>query len=151
MQMIRGMHDLASTLHDTPAYGITSDPLTQFAACFAALIHDVDHTGLPNPAREGRRAALASAYNDRSVASRTRWTLPGPCSWTTASAIRRVIYSNDDDSAFRQLVVNSVMATDIMDKDLKELRNSRGSRFSGGATAALRYARHCESKDHRCD
>jgi hypothetical protein len=52
---------------------------------------------LPNPTREGRKAALASAYNDRSVASRTRWTLPGPCSWTTASAIRRVIYSNDDE------------------------------------------------------
>jgi hypothetical protein len=45
------------------------------------------------------------------------------------SAIRRVIYSNDDElKRFRQLVVNSVMATDIMDKDLKELRNSRWDR-----------------------
>jgi hypothetical protein len=31
------------------------------------------------------------------------------------SAIRRVIYSNDDELRFRQLVVNSVMATDIME------------------------------------
>jgi hypothetical protein len=30
-----GMHDLASTLHDH-TYGITSDPLTQFACVFAA-------------------------------------------------------------------------------------------------------------------
>ena len=28
--------------------GITSDPLTQFAIVFSALIHDVDHTGVPN-------------------------------------------------------------------------------------------------------
>jgi hypothetical protein len=45
------------------------------------------------------------------------------------TAIRRVIYSNDDElKRFRQLVVNSVMATDIMDKDLKVLRNSRWDR-----------------------
>jgi len=29
------------------SYGITSDPLTQCALAFAALIHDVDHTGVP--------------------------------------------------------------------------------------------------------
>jgi hypothetical protein len=29
-------------------YGITSDPLLQFACVFLALIHDVDHPGLPN-------------------------------------------------------------------------------------------------------
>lgn len=32
--------DLISTLHDH-TYGITSDPLTQFACVFSALIHDV--------------------------------------------------------------------------------------------------------------
>jgi len=31
-------------LHDH-TYGITSDPLTQFACVFSALIHDVDHYG----------------------------------------------------------------------------------------------------------
>jgi hypothetical protein len=61
------------------------------------------------------------------------------------SAIR-VIYSNDDElKRFRQLVVNSVMATDIMDKDLKELRNSLGSRFQEVPLLSLRYSRHCES------
>ena len=34
---------LASTLHDH-TYGITSDPLTQLAMVFSALIHDVDHS-----------------------------------------------------------------------------------------------------------
>jgi hypothetical protein len=31
-------------LHDT-SYGITSDPLTQFAVIFSAMMHDVDHPG----------------------------------------------------------------------------------------------------------
>ena len=38
---------LQAQLHDH-TYGITSDPLTQFACALAAIIHDVDHTGVPN-------------------------------------------------------------------------------------------------------
>jgi hypothetical protein len=38
---------MASTLHDH-TYGITSDPLTQFACVFSAIIHDADHPGVPN-------------------------------------------------------------------------------------------------------
>jgi len=41
-------------------------------------------------------------------------------------ALREVICPTPTEmSRFRQLVVNSVMATDIMDKDLKALRNDR--------------------------
>ena len=39
--------DLHAHLHDH-TYGITSDPLTQFACAFAALVHDVDHEGKLN-------------------------------------------------------------------------------------------------------
>lgn len=39
---------------------------------------------------------------------------------------REQIYSSQEElNRFRQLVVNSVMATDIMDASLKELRNAR--------------------------
>ena len=36
---------VAASLHDD-TYGITSDPLTQFACAFSGLIHDVDHQGI---------------------------------------------------------------------------------------------------------
>lgn len=37
---VMNQNNLASTLHDH-TYGITSDPLTQFACVFSSLIHDV--------------------------------------------------------------------------------------------------------------
>lgn len=41
-------------------------------------------------------------------------------------ALRECIYTNEDEfRRFRQLVVNIVLATDIFDKDLSELRKSR--------------------------
>lgn len=40
-----GQNRLASTLHDH-TYGITSDPLTQFACVFSSLIHDVGKSSI---------------------------------------------------------------------------------------------------------
>jgi hypothetical protein len=77
-------HNLASTIHDH-TYGITSDPLTQFACVFAALIHDVDHTGLPNIQLVKEKTALASAYNGKVLPNSTPWmiaSLPFVASFT---------------------------------------------------------------------
>ena len=42
------------------------------------------------------------------------------------SELRNCIYQTEEEFVrFRQLVVNSVMATDIIDKDLKAHRNAR--------------------------
>lgn len=59
--------NLASTLHDH-TYGITSDPLTQLACFFASLIHDVDHSGLPNTQLVKENGPLAKRYGGKSVA-----------------------------------------------------------------------------------
>jgi hypothetical protein len=59
--------NLASSLHDH-TYGITSDLLTQFACVFAALIHDVDHSGVPNTQLVKENAPLATLYGGKSVA-----------------------------------------------------------------------------------
>ena len=59
--------DSLDALHDH-TYGITSDPLTQFACAFSALIHDVDHSGVPNAQLIKENAEIAGYYNNRSVA-----------------------------------------------------------------------------------
>jgi len=117
---------MASTLHDH-TYGITSDPLTQFAVVLSALIHDVDHTGVPNSTLVQENSKISALYKGKSVAEQNSVDL----SWDlllddSYSELRASIYSTDSElKRFRQLVVNTVMATDIMDKDLKALRNAR--------------------------
>jgi 3'5'-cyclic nucleotide phosphodiesterase len=61
-------------LHDH-TYGITSDPLTWFAVVFAALIHDVDHSGVPNSQLVKEGAPLSQLYNDKSVAEQNSFDI----------------------------------------------------------------------------
>ena len=117
---------MASTMHDH-TYGITSDPLTQFACVLSALIHDADHPGVPNAQLVKERNQLAILYNNQSVAEQNlvdlAWDLLMDDDFRN---FRRAICSTPDEmKRFRQLVVNSVMATDIVDKELKALRNAR--------------------------
>jgi 3'5'-cyclic nucleotide phosphodiesterase/Adenylate and Guanylate cyclase catalytic domain len=117
---------LASTLHDH-TYGITSDPMTQFACVFSALIHDVDHPGIPNAQLVKENDPIAQRYNYQSIAEQNSvdiaWRLLMD---TEYSNFRKALCPTTEDMKhFRQLVVNSVMATDIVDKELKELRNNR--------------------------
>ena len=49
-------------------FGITSDPLTQFACVISALIHDVDHPGVPNTRLTVENPTLSKFYKDKSVA-----------------------------------------------------------------------------------
>jgi 3'5'-cyclic nucleotide phosphodiesterase len=116
----------AEEIHDH-TYGITSDPLTWFACIFSALIHDVDHSGVPNAQLVKEGAPVASLYKAKSVAEQNSfdiaWDLLMEPSY---ESLRSTIYVNTAEfKRFRQLVVNGVMATDIVDKDLKALRNNR--------------------------
>ncbi|KAL7571614.1 hypothetical protein ACA910_011154 [Epithemia clementina (nom. ined.)] len=116
----------ASSLHDH-TYGITSDPLTQFSCVLSALIHDADHPGVPNAQLVKEGHTLAARYGGKSVAEQNSVEL----AWNMLmeprfKSLRSVIYTTEDEfKRFRQLVVNSVMATDIVDKELKALRNAR--------------------------
>jgi 3'5'-cyclic nucleotide phosphodiesterase len=122
-------NDISSTLHDH-TYGITSDPLTQFSCVLSALIHDVDHPGVPNTQLVKEESDLAKRYDLKSPAEQNSVDL----AWNLLMQdqyrdLRATIYKTDSELVrFRQLVVNSVMATDIADKELKALRNLRWNR-----------------------
>ncbi|CAB9510830.1 Receptor-type guanylate cyclase gcy [Seminavis robusta] len=120
------IEDYAWEVHKS-TYGITSDPLTQFAVVFSALIHDVDHTGVPNATLVKENAKIAELYKQKSVAEQNSVDLAWDMLMDTKyAALQNVLYTNTSElDRFRQLVVNSVMATDIVDKDLKALRNAR--------------------------
>jgi hypothetical protein len=58
----------SAKLHGEYTFGITSDPLTQFAVAFSALIHDVDHPGVPNSQLVKEGTDVARTYRNLSVA-----------------------------------------------------------------------------------
>lgn len=125
---LQGLNDQRKdyTLHEY-TYGISSDPLTQLAVVFSALIHDVDHPGVPNAALVRENNRLARLYKDKSVAEQNSVALAWQLlSQEQFSGLRSMIAPTYDEMArFRQLVINTVLATDIVDKELKIVRNKR--------------------------
>lgn len=115
------------------SYGITSDPLTQFACCFSSLIHDLvrcflrfrdqdstspcseckiiqDHPGVFNSQLSKENPVLSERYKHRSVAEQNSLEL-GLELFTseTFANLRAVLFeTSEDQERFRQLVVNSV-------------------------------------------
>jgi hypothetical protein len=131
--------DDARELHDH-TYVITSDPLTQFAVVRSALLHDVDHLGVPNSQLVEDRIDIARLYNNKSIAEQNSIDL----AWTLLmldrfELLRQAIYSTKAElKRFRQLVVNTVLATDIMDKELQTIRKVRWDKaFSEAARLQL--------------
>ena len=99
--------DQDKKLHDN-SYGITSDPLTQFACAFSALIHDVDHTGVSNAQLIKENNPLCIAYKNKSIAEQNSVNLAWDLLMTDDYAsLRDLLFPTAKDlSRFRQLVVN---------------------------------------------
>jgi 3'5'-cyclic nucleotide phosphodiesterase/Adenylate and Guanylate cyclase catalytic domain len=121
---------------------LTADPLTPFACALSALIHDLDHPGVSNVTLVEEEDELAKLYKNRSVAEQNSIDLAWDLLFEPRfEGFRNLIYTTKEELVcFRQLVVNSVMATDIMDKELKNQRNERWAKvFDGDARSAVSH------------
>jgi hypothetical protein len=91
------------------------------------LIHDVDHRGVPNVVLAKEDENLATLYKGKAIAEQNSVDL----GWNVLMSsefdeLRACIYTTPLElRRFRQLVVNTVMATDIFDQDLARLRLER--------------------------
>jgi class 3 adenylate cyclase len=122
------------------AYCIGTEPLTQFAMVFAALVHDVGHPGVPNFVLAEENPHLAEKYIHRSIAEQQSVDIAWDLLLLPAfKNLRACIYQNRTECEhFRQLIVNSVIATDLFDKELKDLRASRWNQaFHGSPESSL--------------
>lgn len=141
--------NMDSSNHHT--YGICCDPLTSFAIVFSALIHDVDHCGVPNAQLVKEHAEVATMYKNKSVAEQNSidigWSLLMEPAY---SNLRKHIYTTTTEyKCFRQIVVNCIMATDICDKDLIKARNKRWDlAFSSGPSPK---PEGCHDEDYYCE
>lgn len=106
---------------------ITADTLTQFAVVVAALIHDVDHQGVPNAQLVNENQALAHTYNNKSVAENNSVDVAWDYFMLDEFIELRQFAcpAPEDLTRLHELLVVCVLATDIADKDLKDDRNSR--------------------------
>jgi class 3 adenylate cyclase len=116
----------ASLFHNY-TYDMASDPFTQFAVTFSALIHDVEHPGVPNAQLVAENSEVANRYNGRSVSEQNSvdvaWNLLMESSY---SDLRACIYTNQAElDRFRQIMVNTVLATDTSDMELTDRRKQR--------------------------
>jgi hypothetical protein len=114
-------------------YGISGDPLAHFAVVFASLVHDVGHTGIPNAQLINEESRIALLYDNQSVAEQHSLSL----AWKTLlhskyRKLRSYIYSdNVERKRFRQILVNTVMATDIASRDVLQIRTEKWERAFG--------------------
>jgi hypothetical protein len=130
---LKSKEGIASILHDY-THGINSDPLTLLAIVFSALIHDTDHRGVSNVQLCKEDEAMAALYRNKSVAEQNSLDI----AWAVLMSeeykeLRATLFATRADLLrFRQAVVNIVLATDIFDKELNDLRKNRWDRAFGG-------------------
>ena len=108
-------------------FGISSDPLTQFAVVFSALVHDVGHTGVPNFILAAEEPEVADRYGNRCLAEQRSVEVALELLMLPKyQNLRECICSTPEEQRrFRQLAINCVMATDIYEKGLKDQRQIR--------------------------
>ena len=127
LQMFSKMSKFTTTESEEEGFCISSDLLAVFACAFAALVHDIQHPGVPNFRLKEEEPSMAAKYKDRCIAEQNSFAL----AWELLAEdrfaeLRGAIYCNEQEgNRFRQLVINAVMATDLFDKDLTKQRASR--------------------------
>lgn len=117
---------LAAHMHNQ-TYGIVSDPLTQFAVVLSALIHAVDHRGVPNDVLADADPELNAKYGGRALTQKLSFEK----AWEKLMSpyfenLRRCIYADEEEKKrFRQVMVNSILATDREDPEAHASRQDR--------------------------
>lgn len=124
-------------LSPSKCYGLSSDPLAQFAAIFAAVVHDVEHPGVSNSQLVNEGSAFAQAYDFKSIAEQksldVTFELLNDDSFVD---LRRAICPTPEEAKrFRQMIVNFVVATDLLDLDHRETRDARWEKAFGADVA----------------
>ena len=118
------------------------------SCCASNFFVSVDHKGVSNSRLGEENPEMATKYSNKSIAEQHSLDL----AWDLLmqdrfSKLRACIFaSNEELLRFRQLIVNVVLATDIFDKELNDLRKSRWEQAfmgdqgdRGGVRAAISH------------
>jgi hypothetical protein len=94
---------------------VYSDTFTKFSFVFAAIIHDVDHQGVPNATLVQENDPIALQYDGKSVAEKHSIKVAfRTLSESGFEELRSVIFGSPDDRLhMHHIVTNLVISTDI--------------------------------------
>jgi 3'5'-cyclic nucleotide phosphodiesterase len=108
-------------------YGFRDDPLMQFALLFSALIHDVQHLGIPNRQLAMEDDELAIKYNDQSIAENQSLFIGfSELLKKDYDKLRLVVFPKSEDyRRFRAACVNLVLTTDIASPERSQIGKSK--------------------------
>jgi len=108
-------------------FGFRDDPLMQFCMIFSAIIHDVDHRGIPNRQLELEDEELAMQFNDQSIAENNSLFLSFlELKKPDYEKLRNVIFPQQKDyKRFRAASINLVLSTDIASPERTQLGKSK--------------------------
>lgn len=108
-------------------YGLRDDPLMQFVLVFTALIHDVEHKGIPNRQLAMEDDILALQYNDQSIAEMRSLTIAFSEFLKPDYELLRsvVLPENEDYRRFRAATINLVLTTDLASPDRAQIGKSK--------------------------
>jgi hypothetical protein len=110
-----------------PTYGLAKDPLMHLALLFSALIHDVEHQGIPNRQLSIEEDELAILYNDMSIAEQHSLHVGFSTLLEDDFAdLRAAMFSsNEEFLRFRKAVLNLVFNTDIASPERTQIAKSK--------------------------
>jgi hypothetical protein len=108
-------------------YGLRDDPLMQFALLFSALIHDVQHQGIPNRQLANEDDGLAIKYNDQSIAENQSLYIGfSELLKSDYAKLSSIIFPRKEDyRRFRGACVDLVLSTDIASPERSQLGKSK--------------------------
>lgn len=115
--------------NETPAhtFGFRDDPLMQFCMIFSAIIHDVDHRGIPNRQLALEDEDLAMKFNDQSIAENNSLSIAFfELRKQKYDKLRNIIFPQRKDyRRFRLACINLVLCTDIASPERTQLGKSK--------------------------
>lgn len=117
------IHNLSKT--KPRLYGF--DALMHLVVIFCAMIHDVEHQGIPNRQLALEDDELAILYNDQSIAENRSLTVAfRELLKTDYETLRKAMFVNNEEyRRFRKLSTQLVLQTDIASPERTQIRKSK--------------------------
>ena len=109
------------------SFGLRQDPIAILAVLVAALVHDVDHTGVSNRQLAQEEHLLALQYNDHSINEHQSLHVAfQELLRDDYAVLRKYMFDEPADyRRFRSIVIETVLATDIASPEKSQISKSK--------------------------